>query len=115
MATNGESAAHWLEQNANQLSRQRVEQVRDNIQTKLDRLSEEAPLAPGLLEALEVLDQHLARDTAPQTSASGSPVATALPALDTSPLIPDLAPEEPLSAAEKQARFRDLLARNRTT
>ncbi|MCL6416758.1 hypothetical protein MIB92_13945 [Aestuariirhabdus sp. Z084] len=122
MATNGESAALWLAENTSHLSRQRIEQVRNNVFQKLEVLNEDHPDAPGLLEALEVLDQHLESDAEPQNMpappappSSPSDSISESAGLDLSPLIPEQSEANPLDPDEKRARFQELLAQSRTS
>ncbi|RRJ84313.1 hypothetical protein [Aestuariirhabdus litorea] len=113
MATNGESAARWLKDNADQLPLERIEQVRNNVQAKLDGLDDQAPSAAGLLEALEVLDHFLLNHSTVSTANPGRSGGTA-PAVtfDPSPLTPAIEPIAPLDPSEKRERFRQLLAQN---
>ncbi|WP_422133045.1 hypothetical protein [Endozoicomonas sp. ALD040] len=105
MATNGESAKRWLEENQDKVSVERIRQIRDNISNKLQDLDESDEAYPGLLEALDVMDNHLLQqegDTPAPESESAS--------LDLGPLVPqsDL-PTPQLSAQEKKLKFQQLL------
>ena len=113
MATNGASARSWLEQNGAQAAPEEIQRIRTAIAGKLDALSEDHPDEAGLLEALDVMDTFIEQGG---VSAPVSPVVQEIsntPMLDTSPLVPELAPAEELSPVEKQARFRKLLQSSR--
>ena len=104
MATNGQSARKWLEENGNKVSRDRVEQIRKNIAEKLAKLDESDDSYPGLLEALDVMDDHLN----PAVEEEATPAADIK--LDLGPLASESDFEAPqLSPDEKKARFKQLL------
>ncbi|WP_257285303.1 hypothetical protein [Endozoicomonas sp. SESOKO1] len=109
MATNGESARKWLEQNREQISEERILQIRSNLVKKINQISDadnlnESDEHQGLLEALDVMDAWLQERAKPEeTLAEAS-------ALDYSPLIQE--PSEPapqLTREEKLRRFQNLL------
>ena len=103
MATNAESAKKWLEENQHKVSIERIQQIRDNIFAKLQRLDEHDDEHDGLLEALDVMDAFLASQQQPES-------AEELPPLDYSPLVNHQGEHTPqLSQAEKQQRFQELL------
>ena len=108
MATNGESARKWLDENAELVSEQRVVQIRSNLAKKIDLLAESggdmSDEYQGLLEALDVMDDWLQQGGTTQE-------APAQPSdLDYRGLIEE--PSEPaplLSPEEKRQRFQNLL------
>ena len=105
MATNGESARRWLEENQDKVSLERVRQIRDNIVNRLQSLDEQDETHEGLLEALDVMDEHLLVAEQPET---GNDAISAQ--LDSSPLVSNTTADAPhLSEDEKQKRFRQLL------
>ncbi|WP_062260426.1 hypothetical protein [Endozoicomonas arenosclerae] len=105
MATNGESARRWLEENQEKVSLERIRQIRDNISSKLQNLDESDDTYTGLLEALDVMDNHLLQEE--QASPTPEPESVSL---DLGPLIPQTDAEAPqLSAAEKKLKFQQLL------
>ncbi len=108
MATNGESAARWLQEQGAQASPERLGQIRDNLAKKLEELDAEHPEYPGLLEALDVMDNYIA-GVQPSTSANEAET----PALDLSPLVADAPTAAPISADERRARFARLLSEGR--
>ncbi len=126
MATNGESAKRWLEDNAATLTNERVQQIQDNILGKLETISDDDPAAQGLLDALEELDNYLNVNLTLTGSTETEVLLSATSGLelntdtssqppvmfDTSPLIPESADSEPLSAEEKQHRFQQLLQKS---
>ena len=106
MATNGESARKWLEDNKEQASEQRIVQIRSNLVKKIDLLAESsedvADEYQGLLEALDVLDEWL------QHAVQATPAEPS--ALDYSALAEEPAEPAPLlSPEEKRQRFQSLL------
>ncbi|MGI9275564.1 MAG: hypothetical protein ACR2PT_12055 [Endozoicomonas sp.] len=106
MATNGESARRWLEENQDRVSLERIRQIRDNIVSRLQSLDEQDETHEGLLEALDVMDEHLIETEQPEPP--GNDAANVL--LDSSPLVSSPPAEPPhLSREEKQRRFRRLL------
>ena len=105
MATNGESARRWLEENQDRVSLERIRQIRDNIVDRLQTLDEQDEAHEGLLEALDVMDEHLIATEQPEP---GNDAANVL--LDSSPLVSSTPEDTPhLSSEEKQRRFRRLL------
>ena len=107
MATNGESARKWLEEHQHKTSLKRIQQIRDNIFAKLQRLDDSDDEHDGLLEALDVMDGFIASQQQPE-------VAEDLPPLDYSPLVDHQADHAPqLSQKEKQQRFQKLLKKSR--
>ncbi|MTI12813.1 hypothetical protein [Sansalvadorimonas verongulae] len=114
MATNGESARQWLADKGSTASPDELLRIRTAIANKLDTMPEDHPDEAGLLEALDVMDEFMEKGKDAPLAAAAAPLnspsdETSAPALDTSPLIPDLPPAEELSPAEKQARFQALL------
>ncbi|WP_257263780.1 hypothetical protein [Endozoicomonas sp. ONNA2] len=109
MATNGESARQWLEQNREQVSEERILQIRNNLVKKIDQMVDADNMNvsdehQGLLEALDVMDAWL------QERASPRETATETSALDYSPLIQEPSETAPkLTQEEKQRRFQNLL------
>lgn len=107
MATNGESARRWLEENHDKVPLERIRQIRDNLAKKLQNIEESDDTYSGLLDALDVMDNHLLEieNPAPVSEASETTAS-----LDLAPLIPDADQSSPqLSPEEKQARFQSLL------
>ncbi len=105
MATNGQSARKWLEENQNNAPKERVEQIRKSIAEKLAKLDDSDDSSLGLLEALDVLDQHIHSSTDAETLPSEDALK-----LDTGPLVSEASIEVPeLTPEEKQARFQQLL------
>ena len=109
MATNGESARQWLESNKHKASEQRIIQIRDNLQNKIEALAKaEEPTDPseeqGLVEALDVMDAFIeTRYGEPQPEESNAQ-------LDYSSLTDSTANDAPvLNDTEKQKRFQQLL------
>nr|MDT0252804.1 hypothetical protein [Endozoicomonas sp.] len=116
MATNGESARKWLEENREQVSQERVLQIRNNLIKKTDQIAEaensdvsdegSGDEYSGLLEALDVMDSWLQEQTAPVTEET----QTEPSALDYSSLIQDsVEPAPRFSQEEKLRRFQSLL------
>ncbi|WP_257294719.1 hypothetical protein [Endozoicomonas sp. YOMI1] len=109
MATNGESARQWLQQNREQISEERILQIRSNLVKKINQMADPEDLTvsdehQGLLEALDVMDNWLQERATPQETAEEAS------ALDYSPLIQE--PSEPapqLTQEEKLRRFQNLL------
>ena len=108
MATNGESARKWLEENKNQVSEQRVVQIRSSLVKKINLLAESSndmsDEYQGLLEALDVMDNWL------QQGGTAQEKPVELPDLDYRSLVEE--PSEPaplLSQQEKRQRFQSLL------
>ena len=106
MATNGESARQWLEENKNQVSEQRIVQIRSNLVKKIDLLAESgndmSDEYQGLLEALDVMDNWLQQGGTTQPAEPSE--------LDYRSLVEE--PSEPaplLSPQEKRQRFQSLL------
>lgn len=109
MATNGASARQWLESNKHKVSEQRVLQIRDNLQKKIEALSKaEEPTDPneeqGLVEALDVMDAFI------ETRYGESPAEESSAELDYSSLVETSDCGAPvLDSPEKQRRFQELL------
>ncbi|WP_419536795.1 hypothetical protein [Endozoicomonas sp.] len=109
MATNGESARKWLEQNREQISEERILQIRSNLAKKINLMADtdnpnESDEHQGLLEALDVMDAWLQERAAPQETAEEASI------LDYGPLIQEpSAPPPQLTQEEKLRRFQDLL------
>lgn len=107
MATNGESARKWLEENQHKVSIERIQQIRDNILARLQRLDDHEDGHDGLLEALDVMDAFIASQQQPEAVEESPP-------LDYSPLVDHQAKPAPqLSQEEKQQRFQELLKKSR--
>ncbi len=110
MATNGESARKWLKENGEQVTEQRIVQIRDNLVKKINLLSETSEDIPdahqGLLEALDVMDDWL-QQTAQGGSADSSTLDCGALVEEPSVPVPLLSPEE------KRQRFRKLLESTR--
>ncbi len=105
MATNGESAAQWLSEHGETTPLERLQQIRDNIATRLEdgKLDDEQHV--GLLEALDVMDSYI---IAKETSTTGSNSIGIAP--DLSPLYDNSADVSPiLPEEEKKKRFNELL------
>lgn len=109
MATSGESARQWLESNKHKVSEERVTQIRDNLQKKIEAHTKADELADpteeqGLLEALDVMDVFIeSRFGEPQPEESTAE-------LDYSSLTESSTSEAPvLDNSEKQKRFQELL------
>ncbi|KEI71138.1 hypothetical protein [Endozoicomonas elysicola] len=109
MATNGESARKWLEENREQITEERILQIRSNLVKKVNQMAESDNLDvsdehQGLLEALDVMDGWLQERTVPQEI----PIESS--ELDYSPLIqPPSEPAPQLTQEEKLRRFQNLL------
>ncbi|WP_163369874.1 hypothetical protein [Endozoicomonas acroporae] len=109
MATNGESARQWLEQNREQISEERILQIRSNLVKKINQLADAEDLTvsdehQGLLEALDVMDAWLQERATPQETAAEAST------LDYSPLIQEPSETVPqLTQEEKLRRFQNLL------
>ncbi|USE34470.1 hypothetical protein [Endozoicomonas sp. SCSIO W0465] len=109
MATNGESARKWLEENREQISEERILQIRSNLVKKINQMTDAdnqnvSDEHQGLLEALDVMDVWLQERTASKEATMEASV------LDYSPLIQE--PSEPvpqLTQEEKHRRFQNLL------
>lgn len=116
MATNGESAARWLLEQGDKTSPERLQQIRDNLANKLEPLDESATEYGDLLDALDVMDNHLARMAqgipAAPTESVENPDSEA-PQLDSSPLIANDATTAFISAEERRAKFAQLLKAGR--
>ncbi|KEQ18673.1 hypothetical protein [Endozoicomonas numazuensis] len=105
MATNGESARRWLEENQDKVSLERIRQIRDSISSKLQDLNESDETYPGLLEALDVMDNHLLQEDQEPPTPESEPVS-----LDLGPLVSHADAEAPqLTAQEKKLKFQQLL------
>ncbi|MRI34732.1 hypothetical protein EOPP23_17250 [Endozoicomonas sp. OPT23] len=105
MATNGQSAKKWLEENQGKASDERVQQIRNSIAEKLTKLDDSDDSSSGLLEALDVLDNYLQGPEETESATAEQDVK-----LDLSPLGSESNPDIPqLSPEEKQAQFRKLL------
>ncbi|WP_257280018.1 hypothetical protein [Endozoicomonas sp. ISHI1] len=105
MATNGESARRWLEENQDKVSLERIRQIRDNLSNKLQAVDESDGTYPGLLEALDVMDNYLLQEEGEATAPESEPAS-----LDLSPLIPQSDHQPPqLSEQEKKLKFQQLL------
>ncbi|MGI9280614.1 MAG: hypothetical protein ACR2PX_13480 [Endozoicomonas sp.] len=105
MATNGESARRWLEENQDKVSLERIRQIRDNISDKLQDLDESDESYPGFLEALDVMDNHLLQEEQESPVTESESIS-----LDLGPLIPQADSEPPqLTAQEKKLKFQQLL------
>ena len=108
MATNGESARKWLEENQQKVSIERIQKIHDNIFSRLQRLDDHDDEHNGLLEALDVMNAFLASQQQPEAAEDWPP-------LDYSPLVNHQAEHSPqLSQKEKQQRFQQLLKKNRS-
>lgn len=113
MATNGESARKWLEENREQITEERIVKIRDSLEKKINQITasdnpDVSDELPGLLEALDVMDAWLQERAIPPET------ATATSELDYSPLIQE--PSEPapqLTREEKLRRFQHLLKSNK--
>ena len=110
MATNGESARQWLEDNQNKISESRVKQIRDSLDQKANDLSnaeqnDSEEEYQGVLEALDVMETFI------NEHYNHTPVSENEPTvLDYSPLGTNTDSEAPLlNQQEKKARFQDLL------
>lgn len=109
MATNGASAKQWLESNKHKVSEQRIIQIRDNLQKKIEALTKADELTDlseeqGLLEALDVMDAFI------ETRYGASPAEESTAKLDYSSLVDSSDSGAPvLDTSEKQKRFQDLL------
>jgi|GEM_PF-6089706 len=107
MATNGESARKWLEENKEQASEQRIAQIRSNLVKKIDLLAESgedmSDEYQGLLEALDVMDEWLQRGTQETPAQPSAPDYGALLVEEPTEPVPLLSPEE------KRQRFQSLL------
>ncbi|WP_419831409.1 hypothetical protein [Endozoicomonas atrinae] len=109
MATNGESARKWLEENREQISEERIIQIRSNLLKKINQMADadnlnESDEHQGLLEALDVMDAWLQERAAPQE------VTAETSMLDYSPLIQEPSEAAPqLTQEEKLRRFQNLL------
>ena len=109
MATNGASARQWLESNKHKVSEQRVLQIRDNLQKKIEALSKADELndpneEQGLVEALDVMDAFI------ETRFGEAPAEESTAELDYSSLVDSSGCEAPvLDTSEKQKRFQALL------
>ena len=108
MATNGESARKWLEENKKQVSEQRIIQIRSNLVKKINLLAEScdemSDKYQGLLEALDVMDSWL------QQGGTAQEKPVELSDLDCRSLVEE--PSEPaplLSPEDKRQRFQSLL------
>ena len=112
MATNGASARQWLAENGSKASKEQLLKIRSAITAKLKAITEDNPDENGLLEALDVMDNFLEGQQISATSVTDVNLSTdrdSTPALDTSPLTPNIPMAEPLSAEEKRAKFQELL------
>lgn len=110
MATNGESARKWLEENQHNIPAERVQHIRDNIATKLQRLDDPDSDHNGLLEALDVMDSFLLQQQQPDTEGNSENSVTEPPPLDYSPLVDHHSEAAPqLTPEEKRQRFQSLL------
>ena len=111
MATNGESARKWLEENREQITEERIVKIRDNLEKKINQITasdnpDGSDELPGLLEALDVMDAWLQERAIPPETATSEP--------DYSPLVQE--PSEPapqLTPEEKLRRFQHLLKSNK--
>ena len=109
MATNAESAKHWLENNKHKVSEARVTQIRDNLLRKIEAITEteendNPDVHQGLLDALDVMDAFIHNQYGDPQSVQNSV------APDYSPLASNTPDEVPaLDKPEKQKRFRELL------
>ncbi|MGB1270842.1 MAG: hypothetical protein ACPG5T_02080 [Endozoicomonas sp.] len=112
MATNGDSARKWLEENKHQVTETRVLQIRNNLEKKINELPESdvdglSEEHQGLLEALDVLEAFLQEQSSARTATNE---VTGITGIDASPLISE--PSEPvpqLDDTEKKHRFQQLL------
>ncbi len=105
MATNGESAAQWLSEHGETTPLERLQQIRDNIATRLEdgKLDDEQHI--GLLEALDVMDSYIITK---ETSTTGSNPIDITP--DLSPLCDNSAVASPIMPEEeRKKRFSELL------
>lgn len=109
MATNGESARKWLEENREQVSEERILQIHSNLAKKINQLADSDNMDSsdeyeGLLEAMDVMDAWL------QARATPAEEETEASELDYSPLVQEPSgPTSQLSREEKVLRFQSLL------
>ncbi|MDE1462931.1 hypothetical protein [Spartinivicinus poritis] len=101
MTTSAASAKQWLETQGINEPRERIEQIAQNMLSKLAKMDDENPQQQGLIEALAVVEDYLASlPVTPQptinwdTSPLGDPSADAIPQL---------------TQEEKQQQFKQLL------
>lgn len=111
MATNGESARQWLEQNRGKVSKERILQIHENLLKKIDALNaaDEAETADehqGLLEALDVMEAYIEE----QYGETPTPETPEPVELDHSSLASEPSTDVPvLDDTEKKKRFQNLL------
>ena len=78
MATNGESARKWLEENREQISEERILQIRSNLVKKInqmadaDNLNESDETSRVVRRALDVMDAWLQERSAPPGNSNRS-------------------------------------------
>lgn len=112
MATNGDSARKWLEANQHKATPERIQQIRDNIVAKLQRLDDTDHEHDGLVEALDVMDAYLLQLQQPESAQESE---ADLPPLDYGLLVDHHQEAVPqLNADEKQRRFQELLKKSRS-
>ncbi|MDD7804017.1 MAG: hypothetical protein PUP46_00240 [Endozoicomonas sp. (ex Botrylloides leachii)] len=108
MATNGESATQWLNDNHGKVSIERIQQIIRSISQKIARLTPEHPEYDGLIAALDVMNEYKA-NISPDRALS-EPSLTDL--LDASPLVPEVTEAKAMHPEEKKRRFQQLLKKS---